>query len=89
MIRNSLWAALGIALPLVSLAVIRHRTGWPPALPYGWLVVWGAGFIALILAVRLMDLVLKNVFARHPGAERFATGLLIGCWIFVGAYLHR
>lgn len=88
MIKNTLWAALGMAIPFGILALIKTRTGWPPAFPFGWPAVWAGGFVALILAIRLMDLVLKDLFARRPEMERFATGILIGCWIFAGIYLH-
>ncbi|MBC5816580.1 MAG: hypothetical protein GIW97_08570 [Candidatus Eremiobacteraeota bacterium] len=88
MIKNSLWGTLGIAIPLITLTLIRRQTGWPPALPFGWPAVWLGGFIILILVIRLMDAVLKDLFARRPELERFATGVLIGCWVFAGIYLH-
>ncbi|MDP9110299.1 MAG: hypothetical protein M3M96_01510 [Candidatus Eremiobacteraeota bacterium] len=88
MVKNSLWGTLGIAIALIALTLIRHQTGWPPALPFGWLTVWLAGFVILIVITRLMDVVLKDHFARRPEVERFATGILIGCLVFVGVYLH-
>ncbi|GEM_PF-4166047 len=88
MIKNSLWGALGIAVPLFAFIFIRAQTGWPPALTLGWLTVWLGGFIIMILLTRLMDKLLKSIFVRRPEMERFATGLVIGCWIFAGIYLH-
>ncbi|MFN2529077.1 MAG: hypothetical protein ABR584_10225 [Candidatus Baltobacteraceae bacterium] len=88
MIKNSLWGALGIAIAVIALFLIRSLTGWPRAFPFGWLTVWLGGFLIVILLTRLMDVLLKAIFARRPEMERLATGLLIGCWIFAGIYLH-
>ncbi len=88
MIRNTLWGAAGIALSMIGLWLTRHQFGIPRPLPYGWLSVWLGGFIVTILLLRLADIIFKGLFARHPGAERFVSGLLIGAWLFTAIYLH-
>ncbi|GAC1390125.1 MAG: hypothetical protein NVSMB31_06760 [Vulcanimicrobiaceae bacterium] len=89
MVKNALWGTLGVALPLLLLGLVRHL-GWsPPVLPLGWATVWFGGFVFLILLIRLMDVLLKTLFTRRPWTERFATGILIGCWIFAGLFLHE
>jgi hypothetical protein len=88
MIKNSLWGALGIALSFGVLALLR-RAGLVASIPLSALVLWIGGFILLILALRLMDVVFRAAFARNPGLERLGTGILLGCWLFAAIYLHN
>jgi len=88
MIKNTLWFTFGMVLTAVPLIMIKRLTGEPPAFPYSIYAVYAVGFVLLILAIRVMDRLLKDLFARRPAAERFATGLLMGCYIFVANFLH-
>ena len=88
MIKNTLWFTFGMLLTGAPLVAMKHLTGQPPPFPFAWYAVWGVGFAVLLLAIRVMDHLLKDPFARRPAAERFATGLLMGCYIFAGSFLH-
>ena len=89
MIKNTLWFTFGMLLTAVPLIMIKRMTGQPPAFPYSFYTLIGVGFVLLILAIRVMDRLLKDLFARRPAAERFATGLLMGCYIFIVNFLHN
>lgn len=89
MIKNTLWFTLGMLLTAVPLIVIKHQTGQPPPFPASIYVVAAIGFVMLLVVIRIMDRLFKGLFARQPAAERFATGFIMGCYIFVLGFLHR
>lgn len=88
MIKNTLWFTFGMLLMAVPLVIFKRQTGQPPPFPASIYVVCAVGFVVLLILIRIMDRLLKGVFARRPAAERFATGLVMGCYVFVIGFLH-